>query len=70
MLASYLKTTISAIESHYRPQKNQTIIMQIPTDLDDSDSDDGTDARPTKTILTGLVVPFFTTNRGAVVGAW
>jgi pimeloyl-ACP methyl ester carboxylesterase len=70
MLASYLKTPTSTVESHYRPKKNQTIIMQAPQDLDDSDNDDNSDSRPTKISLSGLVVPFFTTNNGVVVGAW
>ncbi len=54
------------IESHYRPKKNITVIMQKPIDLDDSDEDDDADARPVKTKLTGFVVPAIQTQLGKI----
>jgi hypothetical protein len=67
MLASYLQTTATTTESHWRPKKNQTILMSKPTDLDEEDADDNSDTRPTKTKLYGFVVPYLTTQKGKII---
>jgi hypothetical protein len=67
MLASYFATSASLLESHWRPKKNQTIIMTKPLDFDDSDVDDDADARPTKEAMAGMVVPYLVTGRGSVI---
>jgi hypothetical protein len=53
-LASYVKTQTETIETHYRPKKNQTIIMTKPKVLDDEDDCNDIDQRPTKEKLTGV----------------
>ena len=63
MFAAYLKTGSTTLEAHYRPKKNQTIIMTKPTDLDDADSDDDSEARPIKTKLSGMIIPSIVTNQ-------
>jgi hypothetical protein len=70
MFAAYAKTSVITTETHFRPKKDKTIIMQTPLDLDDSDDDDASDARPAKLVLPGLVIPFLTTDRGVVTVAW
>ena len=52
-LASFVKTSSTSVETHYRPKKDETIIMTIPIDLDDNDSDDDCDLRPTREKLEG-----------------
>jgi hypothetical protein len=54
ILASFVKTQNTAIETHYRPKKNLTVIMTKPIDLDDNDDGDDIDARPTKEKLAGI----------------
>jgi pimeloyl-ACP methyl ester carboxylesterase len=66
MFAAFAKTASSTLEAHYRPKKNQTIIMAKPTDFDDTDNDDDCDTRPTKLKLLGLVVPYLQTNKGSI----
>lgn len=63
MFAAYLKTASTTLEAHYRPKKNQTIIMTKPTDLDDADSDDDSEARPIKTKLSGMIIPSIVTSQ-------
>jgi len=41
--------------------------MTKPQDLDDADSDDDSDVRPTKQILFGMVVPYIRTEMGRVI---
>jgi hypothetical protein len=54
-LASYVKTKNTIIETHYRPKKNQTVVMTKPQDLnDDEDDKDDVDMRPTKEKLEGI----------------
>jgi pimeloyl-ACP methyl ester carboxylesterase len=54
-LASYVETNNTAIETHYRPKKNQTVVMTKPQDLnDDEDDKDDVDTRPTKEKLAGI----------------
>ena len=67
MFASFFQIGATSTESHYRPKKNQTIIMTKPVDLDDGDEDDNSDARPTKVKLLGLVIPHISTNAGKVI---
>ncbi len=66
MFAAYIKTASTTVEAHYRPKKNQTIIMTKPTELDESDSDDDSDGRQTKIRLQGFVVPGIQTNKGNI----
>jgi len=66
MFASTFSTSTVVIESHYRPKKNQTLIMNTPIDLDDGDTDDTVDTRPIKTKLQGFVIPSVVTKRGRV----
>ncbi len=58
------------IESHYRPKKSITVLMNKPIDLDESDSDEeegeDVDTRPVKTKLVGFVIPSFITKRGTI----
>lgn len=67
LFASYLKTASTTLESHYRPKKNKTVIMTRPQDLDDSDSDDDSDMRPTRETLPGMVIPYITTKNGSLI---
>jgi len=68
--ASVFATSTVVIESHYRPKKNITILMNKPIDMDDSDNDaedgDDVDTRPIKTKLTGFVVPSIVTKQGKI----
>ncbi len=66
MFAAFIKTGNSVIETHYRPKKNQTIIMIKPSNLDDRDNDDDCDGRPIKTKLPGFVVPGIETHAGSI----
>jgi len=66
MFASTFATSTVLIESHYRPKKNQTLIMSTPIDLDDTDTDDDADMRPIKTKLQGFVIPSLVTKRGKI----
>jgi len=58
------------IESHWRPKKNITVIMQKPIDMDESDNDaeEGgeVDTRPVKTKLLGFIVPSIITKSGKI----
>ena len=65
-LASYTKSA-TTVETHYRPKKNQTIIMQSATDIDDSDIDDACDRRPTKIKLAGFVIPWVQTEKSKLL---
>ena len=65
--AAYLMTVSTSTEAHYRHKKNVTILMTVPMDLDDNDADDDCDVRPTKIKLTGFVVPYLQTAKGAVL---
>jgi len=66
-LASYVKTPTEKVETHYRPKKNQTIIMTKPQDLnDDEDDEDDIDMRPTKEKLAGIHVVEFAVENGTI----
>jgi hypothetical protein len=67
MFASYIQIASTSTESHWRPKKNQTIVMTKPTDLDDEDGDDEVDGRATKIKLPGFVVPYLTTKQGKII---
>jgi hypothetical protein len=67
MLASFIQTGSTSIESHFRPKKNATILMVKPIDLDDRDSDDDCDTKPLKIMLIGTIIPFITTNSGKII---
>ena len=67
LFASNLRNMSTTTESHWRPKKNKTIIMSKPQDLDDSDSDDAVDVRPTKLTLAGMVIPYITTQKGNLI---
>ncbi len=64
LFATYFATSTMVIESHWRPKKDVTVIMQKPIDDDDADTDDDVDVRPVKTKLTGFVIPAITTRQG------
>ncbi len=66
MFATYLTSTSSKVEAHYRPKKGVTIIMTTPVDFDDADTDDNVDLLPVRERLTGMVVPKITTNKGSI----
>jgi pimeloyl-ACP methyl ester carboxylesterase len=66
MFAAYVKNASSTIEVHYRPKKNQTIIMQKPQELDDTDDDHDDGRRPVKVEVSGMVVPFLVTDQGKI----
>jgi len=67
---SVFATSSVVIESHFRPKKNITVIMNKPIDMDDSDNDaeegDDVDTRPIKTKLIGFVVPSIVTKQGKI----
>jgi hypothetical protein len=67
LFAAYLQNKVTKIEAHYRPKKLQTVLMQSPVDLVDSEDDDTSDIRPIKTRLSGMVIPFLLTSQGNVV---
>jgi hypothetical protein len=67
LFAANLRNATTTLESHWRPKKTKTIIMLKPQDLDDSDSDDAVDVRPTKVTLSGMVVPYITTQKGNLI---
>jgi pimeloyl-ACP methyl ester carboxylesterase len=67
LFASYVKTNATSTESHWRPKKNQTVIMMKPIDLDDGDGDDDSDSRPTKIKVPGFVIPYLTTKQGSLI---
>lgn len=67
IFASNLRNATTTLESHYRPKKNKTLIMTKSQDLDDSDNDDGSDIRPTKLTLPGMVVPYMSTEKGSLI---
>jgi len=66
MFASTFSTSTVVIESHYRPKKNITVLMNKPIDLDDDENDDEVDVRPIKTKLQGFVIPSITTKNGKI----
>jgi len=66
LFATYFATSTMVTETHYRPKKNITVIMQKPFDDDDSDTDDDVDNRPIKTKLQGFIIPSIITKRGAI----
>ncbi len=70
LFASTFATSTVVIESHYRPKKNLTMIMQKPIDLSDNESDveegDEVDNRPVKTKLSGFVIPSLVTKHGKI----
>ena len=67
MFASYITLGATSTESHWRPKKNQTILMTKPVDLDDEDGDDDQDAKPIRIKLPGLVVPYLSTKQGKII---
>lgn len=67
MFAAYIQNGTTTTEVHYRPKKNQTIIMQYPTDIDDSDSDDNCETRPVRLKLQGFIIPWIETQNGGTV---
>ena len=66
-LASYTKSATSSVETHYRPKKNQTIVMTTPVDLDDTDDGDDVDIRPTREKLSGVRVIQLKVSGGKVI---
>ncbi|MDP2838135.1 MAG: hypothetical protein Q8O53_02560 [Candidatus Moranbacteria bacterium] len=66
MLVSFLRNSERAIESHYRPKQDVTIIMEKPQDMDDRDEDDDADRRRVREKLLGMVVPYMQTAQGII----
>jgi pimeloyl-ACP methyl ester carboxylesterase len=67
LFAANLHNATTTLESHWRPKKAKTIIMLKPQDLDDTDTDDAVDVRPTKITLPGMVIPYIVTQKGSIV---
>ena len=67
VFTSHARTASSALESHYRPKKNVTVIMTKPQELDDREDDDDSDKRAVKQTLPGMVVPYMMTKQGSVI---
>ncbi len=67
MFASYIQTTSTSTESHFRPKKKVTIIMTKPADIDDGDEDDDADARKIRQKVAGLVLPYIKTSNGKII---
>ena len=66
LFATHIASSTVLIETHFRPKKNQTILMTTPVDMDDSDTDDAADARPIKTTIVGMIIEGLTTNKGRI----
>ncbi|MBM3261454.1 hypothetical protein FJY93_03475 [Candidatus Kaiserbacteria bacterium] len=63
-------TLATSTESHYRPKKNETVIMTKPRELDDMDEDDAVDSRPIKQKLPGMIIPiipYLSTKQGEII---
>lgn len=67
LFATYFATSTMVIESHYRPKKNITVIMQKPVADNDRDTDDDADTRPVKIKMPGMVVPTLRTQVGKML---
>jgi hypothetical protein len=66
MLACNASASGETVESHFRPKKNLTILMQKPQELDDRDEDDDVDKRAKKQELPGMVVLGLETEKGKI----
>ncbi len=66
MFAASIASSTVLIETHFRPKKNQTILMTTPIGMDESDADDSADVRPIKMTLPGMVVEGLSTLKGKV----
>ncbi|HUO56369.1 MAG TPA: hypothetical protein VMU27_02975 [Candidatus Paceibacterota bacterium] len=64
ILASFLKTKSTVLESHYRPKLNLTYIMASPGIITPTMNDDSCEFRPISRKLPGMVVPGLETNKG------
>jgi hypothetical protein len=64
MLAAHVATPAAAVESHYRPKKNMTVIMTRPKDLDEGEVDTEVDIRAQREKLPGIYIPIVETHRG------
>ncbi|MBI5003711.1 hypothetical protein HZC00_01305 [Candidatus Kaiserbacteria bacterium] len=67
LFAAHIKTNATSTESHYRPKKDQTVVMTKPHDLDDTDEDDDVDSRSVKQRLPGMIIPYLRTEEGRVI---
>lgn len=67
LFSTYFATSTMVIESHYRPKKDITVIMQKPIEDDDRDTDDDVDTRPIKTTMNGMVVASIRTQEGKLL---
>src|SRR3990167_3079010 len=66
LFAAHLRTSLTDIESHYIPKKNETWIMEKPKDLADDDRDDESERRPVRKRLSGMVIPYLQTGKGSI----
>ncbi len=64
LFASHIRAEDMAVEAHFRPKKNITLLMVRPLALDDGEDDGETDQRPVKQKLPGLVIPYLETGEG------
>jgi hypothetical protein len=67
LFASHIHTMATSTESHYRPKKNQTVIVTKPVELDDNNSDDDVDTRPIKERLSGMIIPYLMSDNGTFI---
>jgi hypothetical protein len=70
LFASFIQTSATSTEAHWRPKKGFTVVMTKPQDLDDANADDDADTRPVKLKVPGMIVPFLTTSKGAIRYSW
>lgn len=66
MFAAYIKTGSTTIETHYRSKKNQTIVMMEPIELGNEENDYDGDSRATRSIMSGMVIPWVVTDQGEI----
>lgn len=65
-MASHIQSESAIVESHYLPKKNQTWLMEKPRELADDNGDDDSEKRPTRTKLSGMIIPMLITENGKV----
>jgi hypothetical protein len=66
LFAEYAQTKNLEAEAHFRPKKNQTILMLKPIDIDDGEDDNESDNRTTRDRLSGMVVVGLVTEKGVI----
>jgi len=64
LFASHLGTSSMSIESHYFSSKNQTWLMEKPTEIADDDDNDNAERRPVWKKMPGMIIPSIITEKG------